>query len=657
MPITVLDQNTINQIAAGEVVERPASVVKELVENAIDAKATAITVEIRDGGISFIRVTDNGCGIAADEIELAFLRHSTSKIKSVEDLMSVSSLGFRGEALASIASVAQVELITKTANSLTGMRYVIEGGEKKSLEEIGAPDGTTFVVRNLFYNTPARRKFLKSANAEGSHISDLIEHISMSHPGISFRLIVNGKTNLHTVGNSNLREIIYNVYDREIEKNLVKIDSRNKFMHITGFIAKPCVSRGNKNFMNYYINGRYIKSNVINAALLDAYAPFLMQHRYPFTALHIYIDSKLIDINVHPTKMELRFSNNEDVRSFLYSAVSEALSEKILIPEVTVGNDTLRSQAKTPIASKQSAGIGAEPFEAKRRELDKRSVEKPKEEKAVKTVEDAKPDIALKSGEPIEKYEKIKATEVLKESTSPFLETEKQNITEVIRENIQENIQETKQEKIQAVRQETLFELEDSDIKEHDIKIIGQLFDTYWLTEYKDSLYIIDQHAAHEKVLYERFMKQFENHEILSQNILPPIVISLSMKEEDVLLKNMDIFTEIGYEIEHFGGKEYRVTAIPANLYGLNDREILTDILDNLVNENERMAKAAIKDRIATMSCKAAVKGNNKLSFEEAKALIGELLELDNPFNCPHGRPTIISMSKYEIEKKFRRIV
>ncbi len=631
MPITVLDQNTINQIAAGEVVERPASVVKELVENAIDAKATAITVEIRDGGISFIRVTDNGCGIAADEIELAFLRHSTSKIKSVEDLMSVSSLGFRGEALASIASVAQVELITKTANSLTGMRYVIEGGEKKSLEEIGAPDGTTFVVRNLFYNTPARRKFLKSANAEGSHISDLIEHISMSHPGISFRLIVNGKTNLHTVGNSNLREIIYNVYDREIEKNLVKIDSRNKFMHITGFIAKPCVSRGNKNFMNYYINGRYIKSNVINAALLDAYAPFLMQHRYPFTVLHIYIDSKLIDINVHPTKMELRFSNNEDVRNFLYSVVSEALSEKILIPEVTVGNDTVRSKAKPPVESKQSAGIGAEPFEAKRRELDKRSVEKPK------------------------------ATEVLKESTSPFLETEKQNITEVIRENIQEtkqeNIHETKQEKIQAVRQETLFELEDSDIKEHDIKIIGQLFDTYWLTEYKDSLYIIDQHAAHEKVLYERFMKQFENHEILSQNILPPIVISLSMKEEDVLLKNMDIFTEIGYEIEHFGGKEYRVTAIPANLYGLNDRELLTDILDNLVNENERMAKAAIKDRIATMSCKAAVKGNNKLSFEEAKALIAELLELDNPFNCPHGRPTIISMSKYEIEKKFRRIV
>ena len=631
MPITVLDQNTINQIAAGEVVERPASVVKELVENAIDAKATAITVEIRDGGISFIRVTDNGCGIAADEIELAFLRHSTSKIKSVEDLMSVSSLGFRGEALASIASVAQVELITKTANSLTGMRYVIEGGEKKSLEEIGAPDGTTFVVRNLFYNTPARRKFLKSANAEGSHISDLIEHISMSHPGISFRLIVNGKTKLHTVGNSNLREIIYNVYDREIEKNLVKIDSRNKFMHITGFIAKPCVSRGNKNFMNYYINGRYIKSNVINAALLDAYAPFLMQHRYPFTALHIYIDSKLIDINVHPTKMELRFSNNEDVRSFLYSVVSEALSEKILIPEVTVGNDTVRSKAKPPVESKQSAGIGAEPFEAKRRELDKRSVEKPK------------------------------ATEVLKESTSPFLETEKQNITEVIRENIQEtkqeNIHETKQEKIQAVRQETLFELEDSDIKEHDIKIIGQLFDTYWITEYKDSLYIIDQHAAHEKVLYERFMKQFENHEILSQNILPPIVISLSMKEEDVLLKNMDIFTEIGYEIEHFGGKEYRVTAIPANLYGLNDRELLTDILDNLVNENERMAKAAIKDRIATMSCKAAVKGNNKLSFEEAKALIAELLELDNPFNCPHGRPTIISMSKYEIEKKFRRIV
>ena len=606
MAITVLDQNTINQIAAGEVVERPASVVKELVENAIDAKANAITVEIKEGGISFIRVTDNGCGINASEVEIAFLRHATSKIKSATDLLSVRSLGFRGEALASIASVSMVELITKTEDNIVGMRVVYEGGQKKSVEEVGAPNGTTFVVRNLFYNTPARRKFLKSATTEAAYISTLLEHLSLSHPDISFRLIVNGTSKLHTLGNNNLREIIYGIYDREIEKNLIAVDAKNDFMHVYGFIGKPIISRGNKNFINYYINGRYIKSKLIDLVITDAYGEYMMQHRFPFTALHISIDPSYIDVNVHPTKMEIRFSNSEDIRLFLYNTIESAIKEDVIIPSMVI------DEPKNLIKE--------EPEKIFESNITKEDIPEVKVAKPV-----------AKSAEPFEQV-RIKKEEPIIEESSYVIAHKEEKPTQL-----------------------SFFDVTNEE-KKSDIKIVGQVFDTYWIVEYENQMYIIDQHAAHEKVLFERFMKNAsKQHD--SQMIMPPIIISLSSKEEQVLLENMEIFTELGYEIEPFGGKEYKIVGVPATLYGMCDRDFMLEILDNLVDDNKVYASISIRDKIATMACKAAIKGNNRYSYEEASALIEELLTLDNPFNCPHGRPTIISMSKYELEKKFKRIV
>ena len=357
MPIQILDQNTINKIAAGEVIERPASVVKELAENAIDAMATAVTIEIKDGGISFIRITDNGCGIDKGEIPMAFLRHSTSKIKSVEDLMCVRSLGFRGEALSSIAAVAQIELITKTKEAFTGVRYVIEGGKEQNMEDIGAPDGTTFIVRNLFYNTPVRRKFLKTATTEAGYVSALVEHLAFSHPEISFRFINNGQNKLYTSGNGSLKDIIYHVNGRDIATNLLEVSAKTQDIQISGFIGKPMISRGNRTYENYFINGRYIKSNIITRAIEEGYKGYIMQHQYPFTALHFTIEQSIIDVNVHPTKMELRFSQNEFVYDFVLNAIRNTLSRRELVPEVRLG----RSE-NVPVNKTRPA----EPFEVKR---------------------------------------------------------------------------------------------------------------------------------------------------------------------------------------------------------------------------------------------------------------------------------------------------
>lgn len=610
--IQILDQKTIDKIAAGEVVERPASVVKELLENSIDAKATAITVEIKDGGISFIRITDNGYGIESSQIPLAFLRHSTSKIKSIEDLVTVSSLGFRGEALSSIAAVSQVELITKTMSSLTGTRYVIEGGVEKQSEEIGAPEGTTFIIRNLFFNTPVRRKFLKTAATEAGYVADVVERMAMSHPEISIRFINNNQNKVHTSGNSRLKDIIYNIYGRDIASNLIPIDSEDSAVSITGFIGKPVISRGNRNFENYYINGRYIKSNVVSKAIEEAYKPYMMQHRYPFTALHLAIDQSVLDVNVHPAKMELRFRNPEEIYPAIYDVLSKALSRKELIPEVVPGKS---EQPKKETVKNIPL---PEPFEKNRMEQSKAAVVRE---------------------EPPKYMENTPAREI---SVMPQADVQAGKIPV---------------EPAQPVQME-LFDdrlLSKSARLKH--RLIGQLFDTYWLIEYNNSLYIIDQHAAHEKVLYERTMKGLKDKQYTSQQINPPVILSLSIKEEEILNKYMENFTDIGYEIEHFGGREYAIRAVPDNMLSVSKKELFLEILDSLSDETPKVQAEMIKDRIATMSCKAAVKGNNKLSTEEADALIEELLELDNPYNCPHGRPTIISMNKYEIEKKFKRIV
>lgn len=629
--ISVLDQNTIDKIAAGEVVERPASVVKELVENAIDAGASAVTVEIKEGGISFIRITDNGSGIEKEQVPLAFLRHATSKIQGVDDLLRISSLGFRGEALSSIAAVSQVELITKPHEQLIGVRYLIEGGQEKGMEEIGAPDGTTFLIRNLFYNTPARAKFLKTPTTEAGYISSFIEQLALSHPHISFKYMQNGQTKLHTSGNNNLKEVIYQIYGRDITKELIEIhtsDASGDFQ-IHGFIGKPVISRGNRNFENYYVNGRYVKSKIIMKAIEDAYHTFMMQHKYPFTSLYLTINGEDVDINVHPTKMEVRFSHQEQVYKNVYQAVLDGLSHRELIPEVTIKEPDQTSEKDNLLNKPRQPIHTPEPFENKRRILE--------QTQKIPVQETPIPKAPIRET-PV--YHKSAKKDNTPQEKVPVINEAPQKKTE------------------QKPEQMELFDgiLLSPDAKKHH-KIIGQVFDTYWLVQMEDKLYIIDQHAAHEKVLYERIVKEMKNRKVTSQLLSPPLIISLNLQECDKLNTYMHVFTSLGFEIEVFGGQEYSIRAVPQNLYGLTQEDFFIEILDQLEETPIAKAPDVLSDRMATMACKAAVKGNQKLSSQEAIALIDELLTLDNPYNCPHGRPTIISMTKYELEKKFKRIV
>lgn len=662
--IQVLDQKTIDQIAAGEVIERPSSVVKELVENSIDAGATAVTVEIRDGGTSFIRVTDNGSGIDRDQVAVAFLRHSTSKIRVVEDLFHVASLGFRGEALSSIASIAMVELITKTRDADAGVRYVIEGGAEKKLEDMAAPDGTTFLVRSLFYNTPARRKFLKSPMTEAGYISDLMERLALSRPDISFQFINNGQTKLHTSGNHNLKDVIYHIYGREIAANLAEIDAEQGPVRITGFIGKPAVSRGNRGFENYFINGRYIKSNVIARGIEEGYRTFMMQHKYPFTALHFTIDGGLLDVNVHPTKMELRFSNQEQLYRFVRETVHQGLMGRELIPEVKLNEDEPVKKAEDKPQQPQTAPTPQERnLEYFMEQMRKRVNAEFEEKKAAKQVE-ARP--VLKD-DPIFSNEELAMLEPKiekRQQEQPVVQAEEKTpVPEcavepgILREDGVYRVTRIEKAPDTAYEQQDLFDHRLLNPKtKSDIIIIGQLFETYWLVQFEDKFYMIDQHAAHEKVLYERTVKTLANKEITSQMVSPPLILTLNMQEAAKLAEYQDYFQELGFEIEPFGGKEYAVSAVPANLYGLAEKDLFMELLDDLEYVSGKNTEM-ILDKIASMSCKAAVKGNQRLSTAEAKELIEELLTLDNPYNCPHGRPTIISMSKQEIEKKFKRIV
>ena len=654
--IALLSQETIDKIAAGEVIERPSSVVKELVENAIDAGSSAVTVEIKEGGISFIRISDNGCGIEREQIPLAFLRHSTSKIKSVEDLFTVTSLGFRGEALSSIAAVSQVELITKTNGDFTGSRYLIEGSKEVSLEEIGAPDGTTFIVRNLFYNTPARKKFLKSAQTEGTYIHELMQRMILSHPDVAFKFIMNNQVKLQSSGNGNIKDIIYHLYGRDITKALLPIAHESELFKVSGFIGKPMISRGNRGYELYFVNGRFIRSQILSKAIEDAFKPFLMQHQYPFTVLYFEIDSSLLDVNVHPTKMELRFSNQQELYREVQSILSAALVHRDIIPEVPVDTPK-KNEMEVPKIEK----VMPEPFEQKRLEEIRKAVRKdsPYEIKypvsrpmgtgSVSSAAQEKLLDTIKSMPPEDMMEERIQKEPLPEPSKKETEKELAKEAYVIRE-----------EETYGAKPEGSYE-QGSFLKEEEMakqKIIGQLFDTYWLVEYNDRLFIVDQHAAHEKVMYEKLKKQFEKKEFTSQAISPPIVITLSMREAEVLERFKEQFTKLGFEIEHFGGAEYSICGVPGNLYRLNTRDVLIEMLDELTDGiSERATTDVILDKIASMSCKAAVKGSQRLSLPEMEQLMKDLMKLDNPYNCPHGRPTIIAMSKYEIEKKFKRIV
>lgn len=645
--ISVLDQGTINKIAAGEVVERPMSVVKELLENAIDAKATAITVEIKDGGLSFIRVTDNGSGIGKDEISLAFLRHATSKIRTVEDLLTVSSLGFRGEALASIAAVSQVELITKTADSFTGFRYQIEGGAEKGLEEIGAPEGTTFIARNLFYNTPARKKFLKTAATEGAHVAELVEKIAMSHPGISIRFIQNNQNKLHTSGNNQLRDMVYTVFGREIAANVLLVDETAGDISVTGFVGKPVIARNNRNFENYFINGRYIKSSIIAKAIEEAYRPFMMQHKYPFVLLHFTMEPESLDVNVHPAKMELRFRDGEAVYGMVRDAISRALAHKELIPKVSLsppeGEERREEREKS-----HSLSQSPEPFERKRMGL---------YEQTLKQLTSMPEDGFLQErqkgygegGEPKLKPLRLEKAGEDGGREAAALENPKDFLGTAL------DLEAQSRERPVQMELFTDKFLGEKARKRH--RLIGQLFDTYWLVEFDGQLFIIDQHAAHEKVLFERTMASLKTRDFGTQMVSPPIVLTLSMGEEVLMKRYMAYFNDLGFEIEPFGGREYAVRGVPANLFSLARKELLLEMLDGLSEDMQKKAPEMIYEKVASLSCKAAVKGNHRMSPVEADALIDQLLDMENPYACPHGRPTIIAMSKYELEKKFKRIV
>lgn len=615
--------------------ERPASVVKELVENAIDAGATAITVEIKEGGISFIRVTDNGGGIPKEQVSLAFLRHATSKITQAEDLLQITSLGFRGEALSSISAVSQMEVITKAPEDFMGVRYVIEGGQEKTLEDVGAPNGTTMLVRNLFFNTPARKKFLKTAMTEAGYVSSYMEQLALSHHNISFKYMVNGQLRLHTSGNANLKDVIYGIYGRDITRELLPVQYEVSGLSVSGFIGKPSIARGNRNFENYYINGRYVKSKLLMKAIEEAYKPYMMQHKYPFVCLQYDIHGEDVDVNVHPTKMEVRFQNQSAVYNATYDLLTDALAGKEIIPEVSLTPKPAVGEKQAQI--KEEKIPVPEPFEKNRI-----AEEKPVYAPVGLRPASAEPKTESKA-EPINVNEPVKPREP----------------------EIQAKPEEQKKEAFpkekQAVEKAEQLELFDNRLlsKEARIhhRIIGQLFDTYWLVEYDNKFYIIDQHAAHEKVLYERFLKEFAKKEILSQMISPPSLISLNLQESNLLKANLEIFREFGFEISEFGGKEYSIHAVPANIYGVSVQELFIQILDSLEQEHVSKTPDILAERIATAACKAAVKGNNRLSVKEADALIDELLSLENPYNCPHGRPTIISMTKYELEKKFKRIV
>ena len=660
--IQVLDQITIDKIAAGEVIERPASIIKELVENAIDAGASAVTVEIKEGGISFIRITDNGCGIPKGEVPLAFLRHSTSKIRSVDDLSTVASLGFRGEALSSIAAIAQVELITKTKDEVTGTRYRIEGGAEKSIEDTGAPDGTTFLVHQIFYNTPARRKFLKTPMTEASHVSELMTRLALSHPEVSIQFINNGQEKLHTSGNGKLKDIIYHVFGRDIANNLLETNERIDGIQVQGFIGKPIISRGNRNYENYFINGRYVKSNIIAKAIEDAYKDFTMQHKYPFTALHFTMDGTDLDVNVHPTKMELRFSNQQGVYNFIYNALKQTLSEPELIPRVELPEakevpvkaekivERKQEQPMTPVREERKPPVIEEEknldyFMKKMRERVTAY-----HQQAVEVKPTPAPSVIQENVN----YEALPASQAA---------AVKQPVPEqrtVAKEPMPEQAVAPREEKSVVTEKQLDFFEEKLLTKKaaQEYKIIGQLFETYWLVEFHEQLYIIDQHAAHERVLYEKTLRGMKDREFTSQYLSPPIILNLSMQEEEALNTHMDIFTNIGFEIEPFGGDSYAIRAVPDNLFSIAKRELFTEMLDQLVDGiHSSLAPDIVAEKVASMSCKAAVKGNSRLSAAEVETLIGELLELENPYHCPHGRPTIIAMTKRELEKKFKRIV
>ena len=646
--IKLLDKSTIDKIAAGEVIERPSSVVKELLENSIDAGATSVTVEIKDGGMSLIRVTDNGCGIPKDEVRLAYTPHATSKISSQEDLNDIKSLGFRGEALSTIAAVSQTEMITKTSLEMTGVKYTVHGSEEIELVDVGVPAGTTIVVRNLFYNTPARKKFLKSPMTEGSYINDLILRLALSHPDIAFNFISGGQGRLSTSGNGNIRDTIYQLFGKDITAGLIPVEYRTGDIYIHGFIGKPFICRGNRGLENYFINDRYIKSNVINRAIEEGYKTFVMQHKFPFTVLYIDLDRTRIDVNVHPTKMEFKYDDEKGLFEAVTRCVREGLLNKELIIKQSFGTENSQPKEKNVIrsAEKETVTKPAEPFEQKRAEQKQDMIPKPNKRYS-------------ESYNILERLKKAESEAALSPSGNDaynlVLKDEGASYTPSAK--APENDSESKSFEKTNVQTSMFDEDFLTPAAKENHRLIGQLFETYWLIEYKNSLFIMDQHAAHEKVRYEALLRDFEKKEVFSQQLMPPMVVTVSYAERNAILEHFDLFMKIGYDLEEFGGNEFKINAVPSNLYGIHGRDMFMDFVSSLINNSGYISNDIFVKKLSTMACKSAIKGNTKISFSEADALITELLKLENPYTCPHGRPTIISMEKNELEKKFKRIV
>ena len=735
--IQVLDSETIDRIAAGEVVERPASVVKELVENAIDAGASSITVEIKDGGISFIRITDNGTGIPRDQLRTAFLRHATSKIRGAEDLIGIASLGFRGEALSSICAVAMVEVITKTAEALTGTHLVMEGPKETAFEEVGAPTGTTFLIRNLFFNTPVRRKFLKSPTTEAGYIIDLMEHMALSRPDISFKFQVGSQTRFYTSGNGELREVIYRIYGRDMIQNLVPFSLETEELQIDGYLGTPAIVRSNRNFEVYFLNGRYIRSNLLGKAIEEGYREYLMQHKFPLCVLHMKLkDISKVDVNVHPNKMEVRFLDGPGIFGAVSAGIRERLRNREMIPAVGLdgkqpSDREMQLLQEMSRQGKPAQGVGRGPYgftsqgsgsgnhgttsrstggehcsttsrstgsehcsttsqssDSKHHGTASQSSGSEKCDTILQGIDEIRQDAIAQNSAGIQ------PNAVPQNSTAGQQQPLPQDMAPEQQENslckaeggMQELPLSDKKEKPQAapepfevnrtrqyrVMEEMRYEADRRQMQDYRqgelfedkvltpekrvyFKLIGQVFDTYWLIEYEDKLFIIDQHAAHEKVKFERFMKQYHEKSLVTQNLMPPIIVSLTGQEETAYKECASVFAEFGFEVEPFGGSEYALRSVPVDLYGCQEKELFLSVLDDLLEGGIRGDLTAVREKIASMSCKAAVKGNNRLSTQEAQQLIDELLTLDNPYNCPHGRPTIISMSKYEMEKKFKR--
>lgn len=642
--IQLLDNATIDKIAAGEVVERPSSVVKELVENAIDAGATAVTVEIKDGGISFLRVTDNGNGIPADQVKEAFLRHATSKIRTSEDLNNIHSLGFRGEALSSIAAVAQVEMMTKTKDSLMGVHYQIDGGKEISFSQVGVPDGTTILVKNIFFNTPARRKFLKTATTEGGYIADLCEHLAMSKPEVSFRFIANNQVKFHTSGNGDIREIIYRIFGKDFIKEIIPIDKREEDIHIRGFLGKPGLNRSNRNFENCFINGRYVKSNFLFKAIEEGYRAYLMQHKFPFAVLYFTIDTDKVDVNVHPTKMDIRITDSQKYYDFIVNAISDTLQHQEMIPDM----EQVENLSKTPKREAVERSQVPEPFEQKRMEE-----YKVKEDFSYITNRLFGEDLPITStvpttGSNLSNVHKVtnnvaESTLFVQTNSSESVKPETSSVpTEPITNPVQMNFFEEK-----ILKQENKDKFE----------IMGQIFATYWLVRYEDQLLFVDQHAAHEKVKYEKLMKSIKKGEVLSQSLQPPLVLHLTQKEEAALEEYKSYFENLGFVWEDFGSHSIAMRQMPVELYGKSEKRFFEEILDELVENGCKGTPEVVQEKVASMACKSAVKGNQTIHAAEMNALLEQLFELENPYHCPHGRPTMISMSKTDLEKKFKRIV